>query len=214
MKKSVLAPLALGAALAFIPSALADSFGYKYSDLIVANHSFDNGQAGFANGVMGGGAYIFTGVSEGYPVNKGVPVSLGLSGREGIDTGSYANSLKSTANGGFIFENILYHGNSENAIPEGGDVLVDIGGHELNLFSGSFGGGEDTIAKGDGHFYFADRGNYQINNEISKGRNDLLGATATLAATPEPGSLLLLGTGLLCLALVLFRKAAKRSTGS
>jgi hypothetical protein len=41
-----------------------------------------------------------------------------------------------------------------------------------------------------------------------------VGIVTTLAETPEPGSLFLLGTGLLGLALALFWKSANGSTGS
>jgi hypothetical protein len=93
-------------------------------------------------------------------------------------------------------------------------VLVDISGDELSLLSGGFSARDKAGTAGNGSFYFADKGNYHANNEITKGANELVATAITLTETPEPGSLFLLGTGLLLLALVLFWKSAKRPTGS
>jgi hypothetical protein len=203
MKNYALASLALAASFAITPFALADSFGYKASDSsFTASPAFDRGRSGIANG---------TGISANYKGNNGTPITFGPTESEVFNTGSDANSLLLSRDGGFLLDNLLYPGDSRNGIQDRDGVLVDISGYQLSLFSGGVGG---INARGSGHFYFADNGSYHANKEIPKGKIELVGSRATLTEAPEPGSLFLLGTGLLCMALVLFRQAAKRSTGS
>jgi hypothetical protein len=169
MKKFIVASLALGAIFAFMPSVLADSFGYQASGSIVAaNSAFDARPIDFAKG--------------------------------GAESSVFGDGDSS------VF------GASHRALATA-DVLVDIRGNEINLLSGHF-GGYKAEGRGNGHVFFANAGSDRVGNEISKGNSELTAETATLAATPEPGSLLLLGTGLLCLAFFLFRKSAKQATES
>jgi hypothetical protein len=215
MKKHLCASLALTIAFAITPSAFADSFGYKVSGAnFTSQHTFDAGPAGFANGVAEDRDYAITGRSGTLMSGSVTPANFGPMVLEGFNTGFGSNSPALSGDGGFIFDNLLYPGNSGNRIQDSGSILVDVSGYELNLFSRSFGGSSGTSAAGSGHFSFADKGGYHVNSGIPKGKSELATATATLAQTPEPGSLFLLGTGLLFLALILFRRGAKRPTGS
>ncbi|HEV2487235.1 MAG TPA: PEP-CTERM sorting domain-containing protein [Terracidiphilus sp.] len=203
MKNYAIASLALAASLAITPFAFAESFGYKASDTsVIASPAFDRGHTGIANR---------TGVSASYKGNNGTPATFGPTASEVFNTGYDANSLLLSRDGGFLLDNLLYPGDSGNGMQDRDDVLVDISGYQLSLFSGAVGG---INAQGSGHFYFADNGSYHANKETPKGKIELVGSRVTLTEAPEPGSLFLLGTGLLCMALVLFRRAAKRSTGS
>jgi PEP-CTERM motif len=203
MKNYVIASLALAASFAMTPFALADSFGYKASDTsVTASAAFERGHTGIANG---------TGVSAGYKGNNSTRVSLGPTASDVFNTGSDANSLLLSRDGGSLLDNLLYPGDSRNGKQDRDGVLVDISGYQLSLFSGAVGG---INAQSSGHFYFADNGSYHANKEIPRGKIELVGSRATLTEAPEPGSLFLLGTGLLCMALVLFRQAAKQTTRS
>ncbi len=64
------------------------------------------------------------------------------------------------------------------------------------------------------HPLVLEKSGYRANNELPKGTIGLAGMITMLVDTPEPGSLFLLGTGLLGLALVLFWKSAKNTTRS
>ena len=106
---------------------------------------------------------------------------------------------------GYLFDNLLYP--SLNPALDWGGLLLDIdgSGFYLNIFGGAFGSSDGINAPGNTYYYFADNNDY-ANNPITAKTNTNEAATATLTAVPEPGSLFLLGTGLLGLALVLCEK--------
>lgn len=88
----------------------------------------------------------------------------------------------------FIYDNLLNpKAGATPGLMDWSGLLIEQGAYEFNLFS-------------DGsNWYWADNGSYHSDNEVTK---------APAAVTPEPGNLLLMGTGLLILAAIVFRAAA------
>ncbi len=210
MKKFIYVSLALGAVLALVPMALADSFSYKSNGSgAIANTSQLTGPADFAIGVAAGGASPFSLNSETFAMNHGAPSNFATGTRLAVNTAASVSGIATSGDSGFLFDNALFSGDLRNGILASGGVVVDVTGYQLNLFSGSFGGGNGTNAAGMKRSSSANRGAYRAGNGVVRGIAEKVPASSTLAETPEPGSLFLLGTGLLCMALVLFRKAAK-----
>jgi hypothetical protein len=201
MKRFSLAAVVFATTLVVAPpSALCDSFGYRTSgSRIGLKASFDTGREGVLSGFAESGTFTNTELSNTGGSNNGG--ALG-----------YRNAERSV-NGAFLFDRVLKGGAKGGQQDNSGVLLVDLNDGELVLLSGNDGGGAGSGGK-NGQFLFADRGRYTVSNELQRGNSTIRSNTAALTVTPEPGSLFLLGTGLLGLALVLFWKAAKRPTGS
>jgi PEP-CTERM putative exosortase interaction domain len=197
MRKVSLAVLAFAATLVFAPpSASGDSFGYKTRN---APFGFDAGTGNVRNSVPNG-------IAE-----SGIFTNLETSGASGATIGGAfgRNAVQPKIDGAFFFENLLQSGNQQFDDHESSGALVDLNGHEMVLLSGA--NGESVAGAKGGQVFFADKGNYHVSNELQKGTGTARSNATALTVTPEPGSLFLLGTGLLGLALVLFWKAARRS---
>jgi hypothetical protein len=153
------------------------------------------------------GVDVITGVTGSFnDPDTSVPVTITPSNPATVIYAYGALAPNYYNNGGFQYDNVLYTNQTGNGILDWGGVLFSVGAYDLNIFSDSNNG--DT-----GYFYFADNGKYDSNNPVIVGNVGNNGpAPGDLTAAPEPGSMLLLGTGLLGLALVLSRKAAKRSS--
>jgi hypothetical protein len=212
MLRSVLPVLA--AALAIAPLAKADSYTYTISGSNFNATFYLTALANDANGMGVAGTDTITSVAGSFTVggktyNINTPIAP-------VAADAGADATHPTNNGSFLYDNLLYPNPKQaNGILDWDGLLITVpntGGYQLNLFSGAFGGIPGNEAPGDMYFYFADNGSNHSNNIIPEAVSSPGSpASASLVATPEPASLLLMGSGLLALACVLFRK--RRSSG-
>ena len=146
--------------------------------------------------------YRTTGVSGTFDITGGP--SYTFSNAPAVSAGG-ANASNLAENGTFLYDNLLYTSLSGNDVLDwGGVVFAPTSGYYLNLFGGAFGSG----APGNNSFYFADSGAYHYNDPVVDPNNPDA-PPPVFSPVPEPGTLLLMLTGLLALAAVAFRKAPK-----
>jgi hypothetical protein len=205
MRKFWLVLLALTAAFVIAPPASADSFYYA-----INGQNFSADLTFTATPIAGySGDYTITGVTGWFSdpdtglvnLSSSNPATVISAGNvipaSGGSQPTYAN------NGSFQYDNVLYANLTGNRILDWEGLLfsIDNGSYELNIFS-------DSTYDAAGYFYWADNGSYYSDNSITiDPSGSLIAAPGDLTTAPEPGSLLLLGTGLLDLAAVIFLKA-------
>ena len=161
------------------------------------NSNLDSGREGVLSGIAESGIFANTELPNSGGSNYG---------------GAFGYSkAERPIDGAFLFDKLL-QGGTKGGQQDNFGALVDLNGQEVVLLSGIDGGG--SRFGGKNQFFFTDKGTFHVSNELQRGNGTIRSNTTALTVTPEPGSLFLLGTGLLGLALVLFWKAAKRPTGS
>jgi hypothetical protein len=196
MKKISIALLALAAALAIAPAAMADQIGFSFTN--------PNNSQVFAFGILdgtnvGGNQWDITGGSISvFASNPSVVTGSGvLLGGTG--------STQTSPNGAWIYDNEVFVpvSNADPYVDYPG-LLFLVNGAEVNIFSDAVfkGAGTNTYAFGES---IPGNANFELPGELNITAPDT--APHVVRLTPEPGSLLLLGTGLFALAFVAFRKA-------
>jgi hypothetical protein len=198
--------LAMTAALAITPAAVADSFSYAISGSnFTGNVTFTTGDTAVNNlpGPSGNvSAYVITSASGTFNITGGPAYNFTDAVVALPDNGADAYNLEN--NGSFEYDNLLYTGLPGNDVLDWGGVLFSPApGYELNLFGGGFGSG----APGNGSFYFADNGSFHSDNPVVDLSNP--DGTPVFSPVPEPSSLFLFATGVLGLGFVVSRKALK-----
>jgi hypothetical protein len=190
MKKLSLALLALATAFVITPAALADSFSYDF-----VGSGLDAALTFTATPNASAPGFTITGVSGTISAGTDIPLTVTFNTATGDTSGPGTASLLPDINvpcgfncgngyntiGSIQFDQQLFPGNRPDL--DFGGVAFEINGLIINVYG---------VGSG---YQWTDSGNYVNSTNLSQP-----------IMAPEPSSLLLLSTGLLGLAFVLFRR--------
>jgi hypothetical protein len=197
MKKSLFAFLALAAALAIAPAAKADdTFNFTYSDGSVS------------------GSGMLTSATGNY---QGSQVWLLTSGSGTFNDGSGSGSINLIGNPNYPSSTIVVEADPDNNIIYDDQLSLSNGPNQVLTVEGLYFVYSSTSGDIDLNIYqlgggpgydgwFEGNGNEDTGGTFSITSYDL--SSDELPQTPEPGSILLLGTGLFALAGLLMRRRA------
>jgi hypothetical protein len=194
MRRFVCASLALAGAFAITPFAFADSADFTIGGLHAIADPND--------------------VSNSPTPNGGGQTGSNPSADPVMETGMVAGGPTLSSETKFPIEALLNRTGTGVGAEDKRIAVIDLKGDGPFLMAGNSGDRDGMRIAGNRRANLEGKRNLRSAKEVSRGSIGLVGIVTTLAETPEPGSLFLLGTGLLGLALALFWKSAKSSTGS
>jgi hypothetical protein len=189
MKYRLMALSGLAASLVFAPAAKADSFSYNLqsSDSTVMLLSLTFTTAGSCSGA--GQVCDITGIT-------GTLTDTNfLSSPEAITSFATGSGLSVTSDGLFLYDNLLNPDGTAAGFD--GSVLDTIGG--VVFYTGGSTPLEVGLSGGSDNTYFLNESPDGVNYNYSFPGEELIGTSATVI--PEPPPLLLMGTGLVMLAI-------------
>ena len=196
MKKFSIALLALAAALAITPAAMASSFDYTFTyGTAVATGTLTGNLIAPGEYAITSGTIDLTGSAI-----DGTGILVPIPGSGVFETGGGTNLFGFSGTG--FADSVLLPGQDPQINASWGVFLFALDGFNTVTGAGP-GNGLAIWSNGPGN-YGGFGGNWTFND---LGGGATFDATLAPVVTPEPSSLLLLGTGLLGLAIVAFRKA-------